>query len=281
MRISLLTDAPRHNLALMHISAFHKALGDTVILNQPLWPADKRYASILFDWNVNKFLADEYGGIGYNFEPLPSEIHHCRPDYNLYYHDYSLGYTFRFCPRGCPFCKATKMEKDRRHYSIWDFHDSRFQKICLLNNNTFFDPQWKETFEEIWDAELIVIDENGYDLRLLDDEKAEALHKTKWATPLHFAWDRMSDESEIIRGLKLLEIHHLRTTSNGVYVLIGYDTTTEEDLHRCQIIVDHGLTPYPMPYVFTNYTRRFKRFMNLHYYRQTSTIEKAWKEYSH
>jgi hypothetical protein len=278
MKISLLTDAPRHNLALMKLSAYHKERGDIIRLNQPLWPADKRYASILFEWNADKFLADEYGGPGYNFEPLGIE---CRPDYGLYGLDYSLGYTFRYCFRNCQFCKVTRMEKDRRHYSIWDFHNPTFKKICLLNNNTFFDPRWRETFEEIWDADLTMIDENGYDLRLLDDDKADALHRTKWATPLHFAWDRISDESEIIRGLKLLETHHLRTTSNGVYVLIGYDTTREEDLHRCQIIDDHGLTPYPMPYVFNDYTRRFKRFMNLHYYRQAPTIEKAWKEYFH
>ena len=151
--------------------------------------------------------------------------------------------------------------------------------ICLLNNNTFSDPQWRETFEEIWEASLTVIDENGYDLRLMDDEKAEALHRTKWATPLHFAFDHMKDESGVRNGLKLLEKHKLRTTSNGVYVLIGFNTSEREDIHRCQIINDHGLTPYPMPYKKTKKLMRFKRFINLHYYRKYPTIEKAWKDY--
>lgn len=279
MRISLLTDAPKHNLALMKLSAYHKGIGDTVHLNQPLWPADKRYASILFDWNCNKFLADEYAGVGYNFEPLPPRIEVIRPDYSLYNLDYSLGYTYRYCPRRCPFCKVWKMEKDKTHHSICDFHSPNLKKICLLNNNTFADPEWKKTFEEIWDSNLTVIDENGYDLRLLDDEKAEALHRTKWGTPLHFAWDRMDEESEIVRGLKLLDKYHLRSTSNGVYVLIGYDTTPEEDLYRCPVINDYGLTPYPMPYVRNGYTKSFKRFINLHYYRKSPTIEDAWKQY--
>ena len=44
------------------------------------------------------------------------------------------------------------------------------------DNNTFSDPQWHDTFEEIWDAKLTVKDENGYDLRLLDEEKAVSGH---------------------------------------------------------------------------------------------------------
>ena len=130
---------------------------------------------------------------------------------------------------------------DVEHHSIWDFHDTILDTICLLNNNTFQDPRWLETFEEIWAAGLKVRDENRYDLRLLDDEKAAALHRTIWVTPLHFAWDRMTDEQLIKRGLNLLAKHKMRNTRHGVYVLIGFNTTMAEDLYRCQVIVDHGL----------------------------------------
>jgi len=280
MKISLLSDAPRHNLALMKISAWHKAGGDTVTLNMPLFQADYTYASVLFERNTKKFIADEYGGPAFDNSCLSGEIECMRPDYSLYRINYSLGYTFRPCFNSCGFCKVPKMDHpDIEHHSIWDFHSSKFKKVCLLNNNTFQDPQWKETFQEIWDLDLTVIDENGYDIRLLDDEKTDALHRTKWATPLHFAWDRMVDEPLVIEGLKLISKHHLRSTSNGVYVLIGYDTTPEEDLYRCQVIDDYGLTPYPMPYVRNSYTKRFKRFMNLHFYRKYKTIAGAWKAY--
>lgn len=49
MKISLLTDAPKHNLALMKLSAWHKRNDDTVLLNMPIFPADYRYASVLFE----------------------------------------------------------------------------------------------------------------------------------------------------------------------------------------------------------------------------------------
>jgi hypothetical protein len=279
VKVSLLTDAPKHNLALMKLSAWHKASGDDILLNMPLWKADISYASVLFKKNKKMFRANAYGGPAFNGARLNKSVDIIMPDYDLYGLDFSLGYTWSYCPRKCGFCKVPEQHNPKIHYSIWNFHNPEFKKICLLNNNTFSDPQWKETFEEIWDAGLTVIDENGYDIRLLDDEKADALHKTKWATPIHFAWDYIDDETKIIRGLKLLEKHKLKSTRNGVYVLIGYRSTMEEDIHRCQVIDDYGLTPYPMPFVKTAYTKAFKRFINLHYYRKYKTIKEAWSDY--
>lgn len=278
MNINLLTDATKHNLALMKIASFHKAQGDKVYY-KGVGSFDLTYGSWLFDFSP-KGVCDIEGGPGIDIQAtLPGPIMSMKPDYELYGLDFSLGYTWSWCPRKCSFCVVPGQDNPRVHKSIWDFHDSRFKKICLLNNNTFSDPDWKQTFEEIWDADLTVIDENGYDLRLLDNDKADALHRTKWATPLHFAWDNMRDESKIKRGLQLLAEHHLRSTSNGVYVLIGFNTTEAEDLHRCQVINDYGLTPYPMPFKRTKRLMAFKRFINLHYFRKHKTIEAAWKDY--
>lgn len=279
MKINLRTDAKYHNLALMKMSTLQKANGHEVYLNM-VGNFDYTIGSWLFTFS-EKHPCDIEGGPAISPTLRNSWCDTLKPDYSLFNLDYSLGYTWEYCPRKCEFCCVPEMNPPKQHKSIWDFHDSQFKKICLLNNNTFSDPQWKETFEEIWDADLRVRDENGYDLRLMDDEKADALHKTKWTTPLHFAWDRMKDESHIKRGLGLLEKHHLRTTSNGVYVLIGFDTNIEEDLHRCQVIDDYGLTAYPMPFVKNRYTMDFKRFINLHYYRQHETIKEAWKAYKH
>lgn len=279
MKVNLLTDAPKHNLALMKISAWHKRQDDQVWLNG-VGCFDKSYGSWLFD-KSHKTPCNEEGGPG--IDPtigLRFPFSNMKPDYDLYGLDFSLGYTWAWCPRKCLFCIVPKQGNPKEHKSIWTFHDSRFKKICLLNNNTFSDPQWRETFEEIWDADLTVIDENGYDLRLIDEEKAVALHRTKWETPLHFAWDNIEDEDKIIRGLKILEKHKLRSTANGVYVLIGYNTKRHQDLHRCQVIHDHGLTPYPMPYGGNESDKRFKRFINLHYYRKYKTIAEAWKDYT-
>jgi hypothetical protein len=277
MRVNLYTDAPKHNLALMKLSTYHKAQGDDVLLNLPIMPCDYSYASILFEKNRNMFIADEYGGVGFlneaNIFNLPLKVNiENKPDYSLFPIDYSLGYTFRPCFRKCEFCKVPNMKhSDTLHHSIWEFHDTRFNKICLLNNNTFFDKQWKETFEEIWDAKLSLI-EHGFDLRLIDEEKAEVLRKTKFDGKIHYAWDLMEDEKKILEGLKI-------APKGTVYVLVGFNTTQEEDIYRCQKIVDHGFDPYIMPYHQNKAEKRFKRFIDSFMWRKYPTIEHAWENY--
>lgn len=82
-----MTDAPKHNLALMKLSAYHKACGDEVLLNMPIIPADYRYASVLFEKNKNKFCADEYGGPAFGNICLNSDFEKTKPDYDLYPHN--------------------------------------------------------------------------------------------------------------------------------------------------------------------------------------------------
>jgi len=278
MKISLLTDAPKHNLALMKISAWHKQQGDTVLLNMPIIPADYRYASVLFEKNRKKFSADEYGGAAFDCSLLPIEVEQMKPDYTLYQTDYSLGYTYRPCFNTCDFCKVPKMNHpDIDHHSIWEFHDPKFKKICLLNNNTFQDPRWMDTFDEISSAGLTVIDENGYDLRLITYEKIIALKSLKFQGKIHFAWDRMQDEHLITHGLGLLKKHKL--TGCSVYVLIGCNTSEAEDLHRCEIIRQNGQNPYIMPFKRTKGNRAFKRFIDSFMWRKYKTIKEAWNDY--
>lgn len=133
MKISLLSDAPKHNLALMKLSAWHKANGDRVLLNAPIFSADYKYASILFKKNKKRFIANEYGGPAFDNSVLPVEIETMMPDYDLYGHDYSLGYTFRPCFNSCDFCKVPKMNHPNfNHHSIWEFHDSKFKKNMFV-----------------------------------------------------------------------------------------------------------------------------------------------------
>lgn len=275
MRINLLTDAPMHNLALMKISAYHKAMGDTVTLNEPLKPADLTYGSWLYK---RLYPADINGGPGYDpTVRLDLVFEECQPDYSLYPDlDYSLGYTWRYCPRKCSFCVVPRQGNPPIHTSIWDFHQPDRKKICLLNNNTFSDSRWRETFEEIWESDLQVVD-HGFDVRLLDDEKAAALKRTRFEGYLHFAWDFMEDEKAVVAGFKAFRVQKLRAM---VYVIVGYNTTREEDLYRCQIIHDHGLDPYPMPFNGgTRSDRSFKRFICLRGYRPYKSLTEAWEQY--
>ena len=277
MDISLLTDAPKHNYALMRIAAYHKAKGDHVFLNEPLGRLyDMSYGSWLFN---QEYFCDINGGPA--IKPIGNRLgleFPIRPDYSLYSNiDYSLGFTWEYCPRKCGFCVVPKQKPPKVHRSIWEFHDKRFKAICLLNNNTFSDPKWYETFEEIWAAKLAVRDENGYDLRLLDVDKVEALKRTKFEGYIHFSWDCMDDEDAVVKGLLLAREHKLRAM---IYILVGYDTTRDEDIYRCQIINNLGFDPYPMPYNGgTRADRAFKRFVCLRGYRGYRNMKVAWENY--
>ena len=276
MKVNLITDARFHNLALMKISSYHKAKGDSVTLNEPQQPADLTYGSWLF--NTQRYHADINGGPGHDPSiKLAPDIEQCKPDYSLYSRlGYSLGYTWRYCFRKCGFCVVPKQHNPKLHESIWTFHESRQKSICLLNNNTFTDPQWRETFEEIWEANLLVV-EHGFDARLLNDEKAEALKRTRFDRGIHFAWDFMKDEKAVLRGLRLAKRYKLDCM---VYVLIGFNTTREEDIYRCQKVHDLGFRPYPMPYNGgTRDDRLFKRFICLRFYSHYPSIEAAWRGY--
>jgi len=193
-------------------------------------------------------MADEYGGPAIPGSVLPAEIEQMQPDYDLFGLNYSLGYTYRPCSNTCHFCKVPGMQHpDNDHHSIWD-------------------------------AGLSVRDENGYDLRLVDDEKAAALKRTRFVGKLHFAWDRMQDEPLILNGLKALREHKI--SGAGVYVLIGYNTTIEEDIYRCQKIIENKQNPYIMPYVRNKHNRAFKRFIDSFMWRKYKTIDQAWEDYS-
>ena len=88
------------NYALMKISAYHKALGDTV----EWWNSDKEYdkvySSKIFDFTPeNPLLPSDTvkGGTGYGlFTDLPKEIDDMFPDYSIYPDcDYAIGYITR------------------------------------------------------------------------------------------------------------------------------------------------------------------------------------------
>ena len=265
MRVSILTpDSKIPNLAAMKISTYHKERGDEVLLNMPIVPADKTYASVLFEWTPVP-IADEVGGPGYDpTVKLQEDIDRCKPDYTLYPDiEYSLGFTYKACHRGCDFCKVPLMGESNEHYSIWDFHLPRFKKIALLNNNTFEDPKWKETFQEIWDAGLRIKDMSGYDARLMTKERGEALAKTKWDGQVHFAWDKIRDSEKVLKGLELVMECGLKPYKMMCYVLIGYDTTKEEDLYRVETLRSMKIDPFVMPINKHDiYQKRFARWVN-------------------
>lgn len=241
------------NLVCEKISGYHKKRGDEVTLKtnyDSLQSFDKVYIAKVFtdtpipDSGLFEKILDlpnvEYGGTGFFYDkaaPLPFEVEHTKPDYNLYddwlktvdkggtefkaYKDYSIGFLTRGCFRHCAFCVNRTSSKVVEHSPLEEFLDSSRKKICLLDDNFFGYENWKEKLLELQATKKPFHFKQGLDVRLLDDDKAKILFKSKYDGDFIFAFDDYKDTPLIEEKLKLIRRH----TNKNVkfYVLCGYD----------------------------------------------------------
>ena len=256
-RVQLIdVDSKIPNLALMKISAYHKSIGDEVAFK--ISDPDIVYASIVF--SKNKWKGDGIktmypdaqvfvGGSGYDLKSkLPDQIEHILPDYDLYGLDYSMGFTTRGCIRNCEFCIVPEKEgKIQSNCMIDEFWDHRHKHLVLLDNNILAKPDhFKKVAEQIIDNNLSVDFNQGLDIRLINKKNAEILKRLRVKPDYRFAWDNVSDEDKIKKGVDTLRdagINHCL-----FYVLVGFNTTKEEDLYRLHRLKDWDQRPYVMRY---------------------------------
>lgn len=284
------------NLALMKISAWHKKQGDNVLFKNIACKPDKVYISCIFSWNREKALGlaefwrdlgceVEVGGTGIDLhKELPFEVEHTMPDYSLYGIRYSLGFTSRGCIRNCPWCIVPKKEgKIRDHAPIDEFYVPYWKKLILLDNNFLASPKWYENLKEIIARKIKVCFNQGLDIRLIDNENAKMLSQTRYyddqfkSRRLYFAFDQPNIESEVIEGIETLKRHGVPPRHLMFYVLVGFNTTFEEDFHRFEILNKFGTLPFIM--IYNNrkdkpILRHFARWVNKRYYKIVS-----WQDY--
>ena len=297
----LLIDADSHNgfpnLALMKLSAWHKSQNNKVDFikgiptTRPLQTYDKVMISCIFPQNRERVLnyASQFenvkiGGSGYDYNiVLDHDIEHILPDYSLYGLDYSLGFTSRGCIRNCGFCVVPEKEGFiRDHAPISEFLHVEHKKVILLDNNFGASPKWKENLDFLIDHNLKVNFNQGLDIRLMTEEFATYLSQVKYYTnsfktrSLHFAFDDIRLVKEIKSGIAKLVSVGIKPDHLMFYVLVGYNSTFEQDLKRIMMLIDLGVHPYVMLYNQTKEPRlrKLARWVNRMYYQ---FIE--WKEF--
>ena len=264
MRIGLI-DVDSHNypnLALMKISAYHKAMGDQVEWWWGWGQYDKVYMSKVFD---NTYTPDHpepvnakeiiKGGTGYGLgNRLPDEIEHMMPDYSLYpdlTKDTAYGFLSRGCPNACPFCIVSEKE-GRGSRKVADLSEwwSGQKKIVLMDPNILACRDHMDLLRQLADSGAWVDINQGLDARLLTPENIKVIKQIK-VKNIHFAWDLMCNARAIRRGLNLWKEYGKKDSHGSwgtVYVLVNFNTTMEENLNRIYILRDMGFDPYVMIY---------------------------------
>lgn len=275
MKVGLI-DVDGHNfpnIPLMKLSAWHKNIGDSVEWYNPLFSGhmDRVYMSKVFSFtqDYEYFIdADEVirGGSGYCIETvdgreiyhkerdtvLPPEIEHIYPDYDLYPElckDTAYGFLTRGCPRGCDFCHVEAKE-GRCSHKVADLSEFwRGQKnIVLCDPNLIACKDWKDLVQQLIDSKAKVNINQGIDIRIMNDEKAEKIGQLR-VDSVHFAWDRYEDKDLIVPKFKMFkEITGWRARKTSVFVLTNFNTTIEQDLERIYTLRDLDYDPYVMVY---------------------------------
>ena len=263
MKIGLI-DVDGHNfpnLALMKISAWHKARGDSVEWWWGWGQYDRVYISKVFDETYSKDILDPLnakeiirGGTGYGLDnKLPEEIERMYPDYSLYPQytkDTAYGFLTRGCPNNCPFCIVCAKE-GRKSCKVADLSDwwNGQKNIVLCDPNLLACRDHMDLLGQLADSKAWVDMNQGADARMLTEKNIEALNRVKFKR-IHFAWDLMDRSEQIIKGLNLyLEHGKIQDPRRRcVYVLTNFNTTMEENLYRVYTLCDMGYDPFVMVY---------------------------------
>ena len=254
MRIGLVDVDSHHypNLALMRISAWHKAHGDHVEWADPMFGGgyDRVYKSKIFNFTPDDATPWQCevvcGGTGYDVRSrLAPEVEHSTAmDYSLYpQYKFSIQFFSRGCIRHCPFCLVHDKEGAIHPVEPLQLNPTG-QHIEVLDNNFFANPEWKSAIDYLL-ATGQKVNLHGVDIRIMNQEQAYWLNRLPLHKCVHIAWDL----PQIDLTDKLREVtQYIKPRKLMCYVLVGFNSTVEQDMYRIERLRELGIKPYVMPY---------------------------------
>ena len=241
------------NLALMRLSAYHKACRDDVNWWNGLEIYDRVYMSKVFTFSPDIehcIRADEIirGGTGYkDYGSLPEEIEQTRPDYSLYPRfDQAIGFLTRGCIRNCPWCVVPKKEGMIHAAATWrevKRPDSR--DIIFMDNNVLASEHGLQQIEELGQEPVRVDFNQGLDARLITPAVAQMLVRLRWIRFVRVSCDTRDMIPVVRQAAAYLEEAGLPTWRLWSYVLVQ----DVEEAHEIILALDKmGITTFAQPY---------------------------------
>ncbi len=259
--IGIITDSLIANIPLMKIAKYYKNVKWYMPLMHDQF--NKIYYSKIFNYTNKIDREDEMiiGGTGYDLKTvLPNDIEKCQPDYSIYPDcDYSFQYFSRGCIRQCKFCVVP--EKEGYIYPVKPMNlNPQGKYIRILDNNFFANPEWKSAIKYLRDISQPVLFDSGLDVRIFTDEQGKVLQQIKIYKMLHIAWD--NPKQDLTNKIKLM-LKYIKAYKIMCYVLIGFDSTHEENYYRVMKLKEIGIKSFVIPYNKKDkYQRRFARWVN-------------------
>lgn len=261
MKIGLVDVDGHHfpNVALMKIASWHRMRNDNVEWAFAFSEYDRIYKSKVFTFTPDDLI--DYrctdirkGGTGYDIKSkLPIEIdQHKGLAYDLYpYCRFSVQFYSRGCIRQCPYCLVH--DKEGEIYSVEPMEwNPRAEWIEVLDNNFFAAPRWRDAVEDL-QRQHLPVKFHGVDLRIMNEEQAEALNSLQLKGSIHIAWD--IPQQDLTPQLEAIT-KYIKPYKLVCYVLIGFNSTHEQDLYRLRTLKQMGILPFVQP--FRDYTNKRK-----------------------
>lgn len=264
MKIGLIDIEPKIvNTAYMQIAAYHKQRGDEVGWWTPL--TDRRfdhvYCSSLFTSTDKREIPQRaiMGGTGFDLSSrLSQAMEACDYDYSLYPKcDYSIVWFSRGCDHKCGgYCIV--QEKEGKMHPVVPKQLNPKGKYVVVQDNSFFEnPAWRAACDWLLETGQKV-DITNINVRTITEAQCCALSNMPLCKQVKIAWD--NPKQNLIDRIKFLT-GFIPSWKVMVYVLIGYNSTPEEDLYRVETIKSLGCDPWVMPFNKKDpYQRKFARW---------------------
>ena len=280
MRIGLIDIEPNiFNTAYMQIAGHYVERNDEVDWWSPLTDRqfDYVFCSSIFTFTDRSEVPARAicGGTGYDVSSrLSIEIENSNLDYSIYPKCRTSYIWFsRGCKRKCGFCVVPEKEGGIKSVERKNLN-ALGEYITVCDNNFFANPDWEKAIRWLRDWGQSV-DFQGVDARDSSIHRCEQLLSLRHKKLIKIGWDNPRENLKP----KLREI--IKTIRPGLllcYVLIGYDSTEAQDLHRVETLRELEIRPFAMPFDKKDpYQKAFCRWVN----RKAVFYSCKWSDYKY